>query len=197
MYIDTNYQFGYNDTLRVFAIDPSSSSTGFVVLDVNLVDWSIAVVYAQTYYRTHMLKSMRWQAEVYGEMETAVIGYGRAVSELLTIWRPSTVICESPYLGRLPQAFRALTMVQTSIRDAVYRYDHTLNLDLIDPASVKKYMGVSGKSNDKSLMTTALLNTALPLTYANGVSPLELDEHCIDAICVGLFTIGNYKKIMQ
>ena len=82
-------------------------------------------------------------------------------------------------------AYAALVECLDAVRRAVIKYDETLSLTVIDPARVKKAIGVSGKSGDKTLVRAAL-STMEAFTLMTDISLDKLDEHAIDAIAVGL-----------
>jgi Holliday junction resolvasome RuvABC endonuclease subunit len=124
--------------------------------------------------------------DVYGEKEVAIYCYGNILRGLLETWEPSLVVMEAPYLSRMPAAFKALSEIVSTFTQTVMAWDQTVRVLQFDPATVKKGMGVSGKSGDKELMRTALSTSQLPIYYS-GVNIHELDEHSVDAICVGLF----------
>ncbi len=96
-------------------------------------------------------------------------------------------------MGRFPNAFGALTEIMLAIRRACWRFDPILPLNVIDPSSVKKFMGVKGTSKDKSAMTRALM-AKQELANPSGIPLADLDEHSIDALCVGCYQAGLILK---
>jgi len=183
----------YDVCYRVLAIDPSTSATGFSVLDHNVLTNETTVVYASTVYRKDLLKQKSWLVSVHGDRSTAVSGYGEVLAQLLNQWSPVLVIAEAPYLSRLPAAFKALVEVQTALRLATMYYDPTLPFETVDPARAKQNVGVSGKSGDKEAVAIAVRKR--PLLYtANGVDLMQIDEHSMDSIAVGLYHIDTYVK---
>jgi len=187
------YPVPYDVCYRVLAIDPSTSATGFSVLDHNVLTQETHIAFASTVFRKDLLKRKDWIATVHGERSAAVAGYGEALADLLRYWSPTLVIAEAPYLSRLPAAFKALVEVQTSLRLAVMEFDPTLPFETVDPARAKQNIGVSGKSGDKEAVAIAV--RARPGLYTvNGVDLNQIDEHSMDSIAVGLYHIDTYVK---
>ena len=106
------------------------------------------------------------------------------IAKAVESWMPTTLISESPYMGRFPQAFGALVECLYVIRSMILRWDYGVVLHTIDPASVKQAVGVSGRSGDKSLMAAAIQKHPTRLDLSS-VDLTRLDEHAIDAIAVG------------
>lgn len=183
----------YVNRCRILAIDPGTTSTGFAVVDYDLVDQRIHVPFAQTFHRKDILKAKPWMAEVYGDRQTAVHGYGEIMRWLLHTWEPTDVISEAAYLARMINAFRALTEIATALRTEVMNWDVTVPYHTIEPSPVKRNMKVSGKSSDKEEMLIALKQRS-DVTYPVPNFLDALDEHSIDAICVALYRIDTELK---
>lgn len=175
----------YENRFRALAIDPSTSHSGFAIIDLDITNGSINIPFTTTLHRSDLIRGRRWMCETHGDKETAIYCYGKALHELLEIWEPMVVVIESPYLSRLPAAFKALSEITNTFTQTVMEWDVTIPIVQIDPATIKKGMGVSGKSGDKNDMLQALLNTTLPISYTN-VDINAIDEHSVDAICGGL-----------
>lgn len=118
--------------------------------------------------------------EIHGERFFKNMTCGNVVNKMATDWLVNSVVSESPYMGRFALAFAALTECMHSIRNALYQVDPNRLLHTIDPSSIKKCVGVSGKSGDKNLMRNAVS------TLAGSMVNIDyLDEHAIDSIAVG------------
>jgi hypothetical protein len=109
-------------------------------------------------------------------VEYAVANYARA-------WEIERAVSESPYMGKFPAAYAALVSCINAIRSGCSNYDPTLYLDIIDPATIKKQLGVPGNSGDKSLITKAIEKSETIDTSLIDLS--ILDEHSVDSIAVG------------
>src|SRR5690606_32969254 len=104
----------------------------------------------------HLMNNYGVIGEVYGDKSCKLFAIEQAIYYYLSQWEVHAIVSESPYLRRLAQAFAALTECVMAIRRAVYRYNHFITLDLIDPATVKNSVGVPGNSGDKMLMRSAV-----------------------------------------
>jgi Holliday junction resolvasome RuvABC endonuclease subunit len=99
---------------------------------------------------------------------------------------PHVIISESPFMGRMATAFRALTECLLVIQQTVMEYDIQLPLLTASPYEVKQGAGVilKGKTGlSKDDIRSALLRNSL---LAWKIDPLILDEHSIDATAVAL-----------
>jgi Holliday junction resolvasome RuvABC endonuclease subunit len=169
---------------RIVSIDPGTNSLGIAVLDVNYQTGQIHVEHAFTMRVDKLATQYPVIAVLHGERVSKLYAVQKAVQKFLEGWLPDMVVSESPYLGRLAQPFAVLTECVAAIRRAVSRYRPTLTLAVMDPASVKKSVGVSGKSGDKDAMRRAV-RALTNVTYSSDVVYDQLDEHAIDAIAVG------------
>lgn len=164
------------------SIDPGTNSLGITINGVDFRTKEKQVLHSTT---VHIDKL----AEIkYGD--TIVLTHGlryakvhccyEVVLKFLIDWNIQAVVSESPYMGRFPQAFGALVECVQAMRNAVFQYNPYLTFNTIDPATIKKSLGVKGNSGDKNAMTVAvgnMLNGSYDIQY--------LDEHAIDSIAVG------------
>lgn len=184
-------EIGYEDRYRIIAIDPSTSQIGIAVIEVDLSNGAINIPFSYTFRRRDLIRGHKWMADVYGEREAAVYCYGNVLRNLLVVWEPSAVAIEAPYLDKFPQAFKALTEICTTFRNAVIDWDPTVPVEFTDPATVKKSIGVSGKSDDKGLMREGIIKSELPIHYSNNISISTMTEHEVDAVAVGIHFINK------
>ena len=85
--------------------------------------------------------------------------------------------------------YAALTEAMTALSAGLYTYDPSIRLATWEPSAVKLAMGVNGRSGDKELMRSAI--TLRPDIVM--CTPIELlDEHAVDAICVGYTQFCNH-----
>lgn len=169
---------------RILSIDPGSTKLGIAIIDVHPTEFTSTVIHATTVDAPTLLRYYEQCAATHGERVARILAMENAVFKMLRAWEPEMVVSESPFMGRFPQAFAALTECLSSIRRAMQEYRPGRALHEIDPSSVKNAVGVSGKSSDKELMREALPKLA-DLSFTDEVSLDELDEHAIDAIAVG------------
>jgi hypothetical protein len=105
---------------------------------------------------------------------------GEVINKFATSWQVNKIVSESPYMGKFPAAFSALTECMLSMRYGAYNYNTTDTIVEIDPATIKKAVGVPGNSGDKELMRLAVSKLV-----GGYIDVSLLDEHSIDSIAVG------------
>lgn len=171
------------DCVRIMGIDPGSRTLGISITNCFPYEQQLSLIDAWTLHTDQHLRLKRFRADRVGEHQVRLEAIEEEVFQALENFYPDVVIMETPYLGRLPQSFFVLTQVMTAIGRAVQRYSAAMYLDKIDPATVKKTIGVPGNSSDKELVRQAV--NALPNLENLSERTLEsLDEHAIDSIAV-------------
>lgn len=118
--------------------------------------------------------------ELHGERFFKALLCGEVIFKFAKDWDATRIVSESPYMGKFPQAFGALTECLYAMRYHGYQYDPYISFDTIDPATIKYHVGVKGNSGDKALMKMAvqhLTGTTVDLRFA--------DEHSVDSMAVG------------
>lgn len=90
-------------------------------------------------------------------------------------------------MGRFPAAYGALVECVAYIRFALFEYDETMKLNMVDPPTAKVAVGVSGKSKDKLEVMEGVERLVKEgrLIIPEGMAINALDEHSTDAIAVG------------
>ncbi len=176
--------------MRILSIDPGTNRTGVSILEYRDAPF---VLFSETIYAEKMLYQQPYIEEIHGSRFARIYITASHIEKLLYIYKPDIVVSESPYMGKFANSFAALTELITSIRMMTFHYNDRLEFVLIDPASVKKFMGVSGKSGDKELMRKAL--TKQQLSYESSISINNLDEHAVDSIAIGLWLIDKLCSI--
>ncbi len=169
---------------RIVSIDPGTNTLGLALLELDLEVGQLSLVEAMTLTAEHRLHLYRTHADIYGERQAKLRSHSDALIHYFNQVQPHAVASESPYMGRLPQAYAALVECVQTIRLAVEQYDRHLPLHTYDPATVKKTVGVSGKSGDKEAMRRGVK----ALSFIRDDQQLFLDqtdEHSVDAIAVG------------
>lgn len=168
---------------RIVGIDPGTNTLGVSLLGLDLDTQQLELIEAMTLTAEHRLHLYQQVAAVYGERQAKLRAHYDALCQYFRQVEPHAISSESPFMGRLPQAFAALTECVQTIRQATEAYDNQKPLSVYDPATVKKKVKVSGKSGDKEAMRRAVMG----LTF---IRPDQLpflesaDEHTIDAIAV-------------
>jgi Holliday junction resolvasome RuvABC endonuclease subunit len=173
---------------RVLGIDPGTDALGVGVLAIDLITHHVRVCDAHTVFGHQRLQHADTLIETLGHRHTRLVKLSEAFKRVLTHVQPHAIICETPYLGRFPEAFGALTECLSMLRSAVRWYDPALRLQTVDPASAKASIGVSGQSGDKTAIYEALLQ--LPrLNIASSINTAAMDEHAMDAVLMACYYV--------
>lgn len=180
---------------RILSIDPGSDTLGVAMLDVDLVNWTTTVVYANTFNAQLAIRPHEFTVETFGSRQARLLTHAQGLEGLLHSAYPHCVISESPFLGRFPQAFESLVECLYMIRSTVASYDPSMCLETIDPGNAKRTVGAptkrpKGMSKDDFKETVRIGIQKLPrLQIAPNVHLNFLDEHAIDAIAVGCYKV--------
>ncbi len=176
--------------MRIMGIDPGTQCTGISIIDFEKDKKEICFV--ETIHAEKLAKNLSFIEEIHGSRYVRIQATADQVQKLMIHYRPNLVISESPYMGKFANSFAALTQLISEIRSRVFRFDNSICFQMIDPATVKKFMGVSGKSGDKDLMQAALIKRQL--LYSETIDLSMLDEHSIDSICIALYGIDKITR---
>lgn len=173
-----------NRPYRVVGIDPGTNTLGFSVLDLNVFTGIVDLVYVTTLKAVQSLNHFQPYRDVHGDRSAKLHAHKENLREMFCHFLPTAIICESPFLGKFPQAFEALVECKMAIRAAVYEYDPTVPLETVDPPTAKMAVGAPGKSKDKEDVKRAILRLPI-IQNLSGLHLESLDEHSIDSIAVG------------
>lgn len=195
----------HNPPLRIFGIDPGSVTLGIGIVDYDLKTGETVIVEARTFDAGKAIRHEPYPllTQVHGDRFARLRAHEDSLAASMALWSPHRVISESPYMGRFPQAFAALTEVMTAIRNAVYRYDPFMSLALSDPMTVKQAVGVDtkGQRRGKADLSKEAVQAGLKalissgqVRYAAATPFLNLDEHSVDAICAALSALADLRK---
>lgn len=171
---------------RVNSIDPGTDTLGTAVQDIDLYTGEVILCDANTIRGERNSRQYPDLIDSHGPRWAKLHSHEVELIHWLRRWCPHAVICESPFLGRFPQAFEALVECKVFIRRALLNYDINMPLDTVDPPSAKIAVGAPGKSKNKVEVQQGILR--LP-NYRNesGKRIEDLDEHSTDAIAVGYY----------
>ena len=181
---------------RIIAIDPGTNTLGVAVLDVCMSKGSVTLQESFTVVSNTNLRHYPNVLLAHGERYAKLYSHSEKLRALFEEWEPHAVICESPFLGRFPQAFEALVECKIMIRRALQQYEPTMSLETVDPPTAKKAVGAPGKGGDKYAVRDAVL-TLKDLTVSDSVDILSLDEHSIDAIAVGYYKVRQIQEWLK
>lgn len=176
--------------IRILSIDPGTNHLGFAIIDL-IPDRGMVVVDVATLEAMRLASQYKSLIEVHGEKIAKLYALEMALNRIMSRFKPHYVVSESPYLGRFPNAFAALVECFNMIRRALIDFNPCMPLNQLDPSTIKKSVGVSGKSGDKSLMTLALAKLSAVEIDLSEFSLDNLDEHSVDAIAAGYAYVKN------
>lgn len=189
--VPNNSQF-----FRVAAIDPGTNTLGTAILDVNLYNGRVSLIDATTFKGENMSRRYPDVVDTHGGRWGKLHAHEKAIVEWLHYFQPNALICESPFLGRFPQAFEALVECKTAIRRALCQYDLTMPLETVDPPTAKISVGAKAKGKDKTDVRDSILRLS-NLDNVSSKSIQLMDEHSTDAIAVGYYkcqTLINFVR---
>jgi Holliday junction resolvasome RuvABC endonuclease subunit len=186
----------FGDGFRLIAIDPGTNTCGFAVLDVDVDTWKVTVDTAYTVKANRFVTTYKTITETYSEKTARLHGYNKHLVDLCETIEPFAVCSEAPFMGRFAAAYGALKEQVKCFHDAAKDHDQTMPFLLVEPTPVKKFMGVKGNSGDKDLMSKALCSRS-DILYGDGLNPSDLDEHSVDAVCVGLYWVDKMKAAVE
>lgn len=178
---------------RLVAIDPGTNALGVAVLDFEASTGIITVQHAATMRIDKFSQRFPEIMERYGERVAKLYAVRKALGKFYLAWLPTAVVSEGPYMGQFAAAYAALVECISAIRTSVYEYDKTMMFPTIDPATVKKSVGVSGKSGDKAAVAIAI-GKLTDLVFSPDVDRSVLDEHSCDAVAVGYAYFHQFKQ---
>ncbi len=171
----------------IIGIDPGSDTLGVGVITFDLVDLDIVSSRAFTLNGTRNGRGT-FTTEIHGDRLGRIESHRANLVGVFRHFQPLEIACESPFMSRrMPSAFGALTETVSAVRQAVMQYDVWRYLNLIDPPTVKRAVGVAGNTGGpegKKLMTQAIARIADILAYDGEVPIEQLDEHSIDGLAV-------------
>ena len=177
------HHYDPNVTYRILGIDPGTNTLGTGIIDINLSTRRLMVVSAQTFVGQAMASTYAYYSEIHGQRAARLKAHEENLFLYMCQTQPHSVICESPFMGRFAQAYGALVECIASIHQALYRYNPSLPLKMVDPTTVKKATGMSGPLRGKDTVKQALSELDY-LHYVPGVNLALMDEHSVDALAV-------------
>jgi Holliday junction resolvasome RuvABC endonuclease subunit len=174
---------------KLVSIDPGTDTIGIATIWFDPYTMEIACVNAHTLHTSRQCHET-WKTQIHSNRFDRINAIREYLLEQFNVIEPNIVACESPYISlRTPSAFAALTEAVLMIRLAVADYSSWMGLEMIDPSSVKKAVGVKGKADsDKDKVKNAIrLIPEIMLAMSSNID--TLDEHSIDAIAVGYYLL--------
>lgn len=170
---------------RLMAIDPGSNNLGVAIYEIDLKTHELISSKAFTinaYLSFHYSKET---ANVYGDRHARFKAMEVELMECFDTYRPSLVMCESPFFNRFtPSAFSVLTELVSLINQTLWQFNNQIPFFKVDPPTAKKAVGAKGNAKkDDMLLAIIKVKDELKLS----VDPKTLDEHAIDACAIGYY----------
>lgn len=178
---------------RINAIDPGTDTMGLAVLDIDLRTGGLELVSAYTSSGLKMARRAPENFTVHGGRWSKLYMHERNVLNWLRTYQPNSLICESPFLGRFPQAFESLVECKAAIRNALTQYDTFMPLETVDPPSAKSAVGALVRKGSKDNVKSSILKLK-DIQNLTGIPLERMDEHTIDAIAVGYYKVTLIRK---
>lgn len=175
----------------IVGLDPGTETLGLACITFDVRDLEIERTEALT-LKGSKCRFNQFMADMHSARFARLNTLGLNILEYLHYHHPIAVVCESPFFNaKRPQAYGALTEATNMIRQAVWSYDQSVELVMIDPPSVKKAVGAKGNAGKPEMLSAVC---ALQGLKYNGYPPLSLlDEHSIDAIAVAFSKLNEYR----
>lgn len=173
----------YDQHFKIVGIDPGTTTLGVALLAFDFDTKKLSLIEARTFSSDNTIQRYPHLREVYGDRYAKIHSHRTNLLNYFNDNSPHALASEAPFFGRLPQPYAALTECVYALRLAAMDYDIYRPLHVYDPATVKKNVGVSGKSGDKEAMRTAIKKTGI-LNEEQLENIAQYDEHAIDAIAV-------------
>jgi Holliday junction resolvasome RuvABC endonuclease subunit len=172
------------NTLTLLAIDPGLNNTGVAVFKLKLDPFEIISIDALTLQARRLIDTSGLDDEDYVERIHKRYSMTRALRKIILRENPSVVACESPFFDRRkPSSFAVLTEVLISYFDAAVEVNPAVRFSYVEPLLVKKILGVAGQKG-KEVVRESMEKQDFVSKVIQRLD--DLDEHAIDAICVGI-----------
>ena len=173
------------EPFRIAGFDPGAN-LGLTLIENHLDGSKPIVKHSETVKLNPTEFCYKAMSEVHGNRVARLMIMHDRVTEFLRLHKPHGVIIEGNYLGRFANAFSSLVECVIVIRNAVYAYDPFMQLQMVDPTTVKTNIGmVRIRGTDKEDVRRALTN--LKELEWDGVSIDDLDEHAIDSVAIAYY----------
>lgn len=181
---------------RLVSIDPGTDTLGVSVLEIDFKTGKIDIIEAKTFGAGKLLRlneKLKEEALLRGDRFSRLKLHEENLHSFLQAFQPTFVASEAPFMGlRRANAYEALLECLVAIRNAAYRYDDSIFVDMVSPTSAKKSVGVSGRGKTKDDVArgvaAAIKDKKRNIKYSSTVPLNNLDEHSIDSIAVGIYT---------
>lgn len=184
----------------IMGIDPGTDTLGVSLVEIDIKAETVHLVHAETFHGRKGVSLYKDYSNEFGDRRAKFRYNKEKLVSFLNWAQPNIIISESPYMGRFANAFEALVQCLEMLRATVHNYDPSLQLQTIDPSSVKKAVGAPGKTKkggQKDLVKQGVMGLTKLINETKW--PLDCyDEHTIDAIAVACYQVNQlYKDILK
>ena len=181
----------YRSWLRPFfillGIDPGTTTLGVAQLKIDCDTLEILSTRAETFIANKLAGYHNHVSETHGDMQARVRAHRDNLGRLFDTSKPSFVAAESSFYKRSrPNAYQGLLYSVANVREALWGYDPTMSLILIEPSVAKNAVGAGGRA-DKDEVQRKILKMEDFLHFEpneNQTGLRDLDEHSNDAIAI-------------
>lgn len=177
------------ESFFLIGIDPGTNSCG-----ISLLEWFPGkekgkVLESFTVTKKASLKATEDLSDIQPENIRNIIGLQRIFRDLLQGYEVDAIQAESPF-ARFVQTYKVLNIQLSSLEEISLQEDSSRPFLRAEPTTVKKFMGLKTREEfkDKEAMRKAL-KLRESLSYASHIDVEQLDEHCVDSICIALYGV--------
>lgn len=172
------------DDVCVLAIDPSINNTGISIYRLNLLNKEIKSIEAFTLMSDKINICNNFNSCNNFEKDLKLNKLQNCFLNILNIYNPSVVVCESPFFNRFrPSAYLSLVQVVDVFKWTTINFNNNIFFTELAPKTVKKIIGVNNIDVKLDVRTAVMSNSLIMKNIIDDIN--FLDEHSIDAIAVG------------
>lgn len=170
-------------SITIAATDPGTTNLGLSFLDIDPLTLDLIRVRATSYKSERLFD---YDPDVIDNHSDRIARVCAQSANLLQQFRenkPFVICSESPFFYKFrPQAYGALMEILFAIRHAAISYDKMVRFFLYEPSKVKKALGAGYVGKD-TVRASVAGNEEIMAALVGSLD--DLDEHAIDATCVG------------
>ena len=178
--------------VTIGSTDPGTTNLGLSFLDIDPITLDLVKVRATSYKSERLVEFNDDIAYAHSDRIARICAQGDNLLQQFIENKPFVICSESPFFYRLrPGAFGALMEILFAIRNAAIRYDPMVRFFLYEPSTVKKALGAGFVGKD-TVRASVAGNKEIMAALEGSLD--DLDEHAIDATCVGYTHLQLMRK---
>ena len=178
--------------VNIMGIDPG----GNVGVTIMTLDFHTRKILRTQAISLNIMKSEffnRQSANTTSDSEERLLATAIELRELLWLYRPVHVYCESPFFrAATATAFASLTRLIQVIKNVLREFNDAIPFYLIDPPRAKKAVGAKGNAK-KDEMTIAI--EKLRPTISLETLTEDLTEHSVDSTAICYWGYTTHAKL--